>query len=433
MTLWRLVLREIFHRPLNFGLGVLSVAVAVGVLVAQFMALDAHDLRTQTILSHKEAEMKETMRRLEDEVRKITVRMGFNVLILPTGQELGDFYAEGYASKFMPETYVKTLSESGILSVRHLLPSLEQKIKWTERGDRTVVLVGTRGEVPESHRGTPIQEAVPSGKAVVGYELWNGLGLKPGDPLDILGESFTIEQCHPERGTKDDITVWIDLAQAQALLDKPGQINAIMALKCHCVGVDISSIRKELARILPDTKAIEFGGKAIARAEARDQANATAVATLQAERDHRAKLRQEREAFAAWFVPLVLIGCMAWVAFLAFSNARERNAEIGILRALGFLSRKILFVFLARAILLGLFGAVLGYGTGFLLGVSSMNGAVLADAAMDNAALGGGAGLFDPVFFALILLLTPLLSASATWAPATAAARQDPAVVLREE
>ncbi len=433
MTLWRLVIREICHRPLNFGLGVLSVAVAVGVLVAQFMALDAHDLRTQTILSHKEAEMKETMRLLEDEVRKITVRMGFNVLILPTGQELGDFYADGYASKFMPETYVKTLAESGILSVRHLLPSLEQKIKWTEQGGRTVVLVGTRGEVPESHGGTPIQEAVPAGKVVVGYELWNGLGLKPGDPLQILGETFTIDQCHQERGTKDDITVWVDLAQAQALLGKPGEINSIMALKCHCVGVDIGSIREELTRILPDTKAIEFGGKAIARAEARDQAQATALVALQAERDSRATLRQEREAFAAWFVPLVLIGCMAWVAFLAFSNARERNAEIGILRALGFLSRKILFVFLARAIFLGLLGAILGYGVGLMLGITSMDGAVMDETALGGAVSSGAAGLFDPAFLALILLLTPLLSASATWAPATAAARQDPAVVLREE
>ena len=132
MSIRRLVLKEILHRKLNFALGLSSVIVAVACLVGALTLLSAHDIRTEGIVARKQAETDERMRGLEDDYRKIMKGMGFNVLILPKGQS-SDFWEHDFASKYMPEEYADRLAESGVMTIRHLLPSLQQKVKWPER------------------------------------------------------------------------------------------------------------------------------------------------------------------------------------------------------------------------------------------------------------------------------------------------------------
>ena len=426
MSPWLLILREIRLRWISFALGVVSVLVAVGVLTAQLTLLVAHDLRTQQILEEKRAETEAEMRVLEDDYRKIMKKLGFNILLLPEDQRLAELYVAGHSARDMPESYVDRLANSGIMTIRHLLPIAEQEIQWPEEDGRTIILVGTRGEVPLSHRAPlePMMVAVRAGSAVLGYAIWDSLGLRVGDTITLLGRKFSVGRCHPARGTRDDITVWVDLAEAQQLLGMEGRINAILALKCHCQGADVSSICEDIAGILPGVQVIELATRVITRAEARDRAAAAAKAALEAERMHRVHLRGEREAFASWLVPLVTLGAAAWIGLLALVNVRERTAEIGILRALGVRSRQIMLVFLARAMLVGLAGAVLGYGVGFAVGLLAGEVSLATDTA---------GALFMPGLLALVTAAAPLLAALASWPPALAAARQDPALVLREE
>ena len=426
MSPWLLIVREIRLRWVSFALGVISVLVAVGVLTAQLTLLVAHDLRTQQILEEKRAETEAEMRVLEDDYRKIMKKLGFNILLLPEGQRLAELYLAGHSTHDMPESYVDRLANSGMMTIRHLLPIAEQEIQWPEEDGRTIVLVGTRGEVPLSHRAPlePMMIPVPAGSAVLGYAIWDSLGLGVGDTITILGRKFSVGRCHPERGTRDDLTVWIDLAEAQQLLSMEGRINAILALKCHCEGSDVSSIRESIAAILPGVQVIELATRAITRADARDRAAAAAKAALEAERVHRLQLRGEREAFGSWLVPLVTLGAAVWIGLLALVNVRERTAEIGILRALGVRSRQIMLVFLGRAVLVGLAGAVLGYGIGFAVGLLAGEVSLV----VHNARV-----LFMPGLLVLVTATAPLLAALASWPPALAAARQDPALVLREE
>ena len=323
----------------------------------------------------------------------------------------------------MPETYVDELAQSGTMTIRHLLPSLQQKLLWPEQ-KRTIILIGVRGEVPLEHVAPkePMLLAVPPGSMVVGYELHRSLNLAEEDQVELLGRTFKIGRCNEERGNKDDITIWIDLKEAQELLHKQGSINGILALKCHCEGSDLSQVRAEVANLLPETQVIEFSSKVVTRAEARDRAAATARNAIAAEKEQRARLRAEREAFAAVLVPLVLVVSTVWIGFLFLGNVRERRAEIGIWRALGLGSPKILSIFLSRALLMGLAGGLLGYVTGFA------TGALWGEGGLQHPAL-----LFDPALFLLTVALAPLLATLASWLPAMAAARQDPAAVLVEE
>lgn len=428
MTIWSLLVREILHRKLNFALGVFSVMVASGSLIGSVTLLRIHDVRTGNILEEKEAELARTMTKLKDDTRKAMLKLGFNVVILPKDQNLSDWYADDYASKYMPEEYVTKLANSKVVTVRHFLPSLQQKIEWPER-KRKIILVGTRGEVPNLHKSPvkPMVQPVLTGTIIFGSELHRSMNIKVGDDIELMGKSFEVAACYKERGNKDDITAWISLAEAQELLDKPGLINAILALECHCTGEALPMIRKEIAGVLPNTQVIERGSRALARAEARTKVEEQARRAVENEKAARAMLRQNREHFASILIPIVVTACAVWVAVLGFTNVRARRDEIGILRTLGVSAKHILVLFMSRHVLLGVLGGALGFGAGALSAVYFGPAAEGMDAQIMGAGFSWGGLLLVSVAGAATLAVI------AGWIPTLLATRQDPAVVLRQE
>jgi len=419
------------HRWRSFALGLFAVTVAIGSLTGALTLLKVHDLHTQKILTEKEQETEKKMAILKDEMRKATLKLKFNLLILPKQQSIRDLHIKGYPSEYMPEEYVTRLANSGIIVVRHFLPSLQERIKWPEK-KRTITLVGTRGEVPNLHKDPrkPLVQPVPEGTIVLGYGLHQSLGLKVGDKVKLLGKEFTVHKCYEERGSKDDFTAWIHLRQAQELLDKEGLINAILALECICQGVEglLAKVRGEIEQILPSTQVIEKGTKAIARAESRMKVGQEAKAAVERERRHRTQMRSEREFFAAVLVPLVIVACAVWIGLLAFNNVRDRKAEIGIQRAMGFRARQIMFLFLSKYLIMGLLGGVLGIVVG--LGFGRWLGLTLEEDIKEIAAAGE---LFAPGLFLLALIIAPVLTVISAYLPTMVAIRQDPAEALRKK
>jgi len=424
MRLLHLVRKEIGYHKLTFVLGVLSVVVAVGVFVSLLTLLHAHDIQTERILSEKEKKIEKEMKKMEDDYRKIMLKLGLNMFILPEDQRLDNFHEEGYASKFMSEEYMDRLSASNIVTIRHMLPIVEQKIRWPEKRNRTIILIGIRGEVPFTKIAPkkPIVVAVPPGGIVLGYELWDSLNLKVGDKVKLLGETFEVSKCHPQRGTKDDISAWIDLEMAQRLLGLEDRLSGIMALQCFCHGWDLDKLVRQIPGILPGTQVVLFKNEVTTRAESRFHAQAVAKASLEAERQHRLKLRGELETFASWLIPFVIIASMVLIVFLTLSNLRQRRGEIATLRALGYRSSQILYVFLTKAFFLGLIGALLGISVSFFVVMI-----ILEVPAQEIFKL------FSIPMFIGVLVGALVLSILASWVPATLAAGEDPAAILREE
>jgi putative ABC transport system permease protein len=105
-------------------------------------------------------------------------------------------------------------------------------------------------------------------------------------------------------------------------------------------------------------------------------------------------------------------------------NVRERRLEIGILRALGYGSSKIAGLFLAKAVLLGIVGAVLGYLIGSTLA---------AQYGPDIFKVTAQAIQTMPSLLLWAAVAAPAFAALASFIPAMIAIAQDPAVILREE
>jgi hypothetical protein len=456
MKLWQLVGHEIRHRKLNFVLSVIAVVLAVACTVGAVQLLDAQEQRarteiaisetqTQQHVAKLEAKTAQEVKALDDEIRKITKAMGFNIYILPKDQNLAEFYSQDFAAKTMPQNYVDRLAESrDVMTINHLAPTLVRKLKWPET-NRQIILIGGSGVVPFLHRDPkkPLIQPIPKGKMEVGSVLASELSLEPGKKTTLLGAEFEVARVRPQQGNTDDITVWINLEQAQNMLDMQGQINMIQALECNCASLDrLAEIENEISAILGDeVQIIETATKAIARAKTRTKVKKSGAATVAEVKSlGEENLEQVKSAgaaridqynrFAAVLVPLAMFAAGCWVALLSLSNVRQRQKEIGIWRAIGFRSRRIVAMFLGKAVVIGLIGGVAGVLVGMAATtslVSRWNVADAAELAIESQSVNSA------VLVLSALVLTPLLAVLATWLPALSAANQDPAVVLREE
>jgi ABC-type lipoprotein release transport system permease subunit len=247
---------------------------------------------------------------------------------------------------------------------------------------------------------------IKPGSLYLGHRIWNTLGLNQGDRVEIKGKTFTIARRLAESGGTDDVRIQCHLRDAQEILELPGQISEIRAVDCLCFGETddpVALLRKEIGSLLPDAQV--FQTKAIAEARA-------------------AQRQMVRNLFAV-IMPFTVIACGVWVGVLAIMNVRERQQEIGIMRALGHGSGRIALLFLGKAALIGLLGA----GLGFLLGTA--------------LAQYFGPGVFKltakimikPELALLIisLIFAPVFAAVSSFIPAMIAVAYDPAVTLREE
>ncbi len=375
--------RELWHRPVNAGLGALGLAAGVALLVAVQMLATA----------------------AERETRRVVRDMGFNLRIIPRETDVERFHELGHSDRTLPEDAARRLAAGAgtFVSFNHLTPTLE---RWTNVMGRDALVTGLGPAITgPGEKKAPMGFTVAPGRAHVGSAVGRRLGLKPGGTVEVGGRSLTVEKVLAEAGTEDDVRVYVSLADAQAILGLPGRISEIRAIDCLCLTADqdpLGKLREALGRILPEAQVLQLRTLA----------------------DARARQRQAAEMFAALATPLTLLVGGAWTAVLAFLNVRERRSEVGLWRALGHGPWRVLGLFLGRAALLGLAGAVVGCAAGTWAGLH--HGARLYP--VTAAAL-----VPDVALMLRLAWMTPLFAALASLVPAALAAGQDPAETLRAD
>ena len=382
MAVWELIVREMFHRKLNFLLSALAVLGTVALFVA--------------FLTTAEGSKRETVR--------VTRDVGFNLRIIPKETDMDGFWARGYSEETMPEETVERFAkyDKVFLSYNHLVATLQRRV--THEG-REVLLTGlARTITAPAQSGRPLGYDIRPGTVIVGFQVGQRLGLQAGGALELSGQRFSVERVLVESGTEDDIRVYGSLRDVQRALGLEGRINEIKAIDCLCLTTEqnpLKILRAELEKALPEAKVIQL--RAIA--------------------DARARQRQTADRYFGFMSPFLLVVCAAWVGVLAVLNVRERRAEIGLLRALGHGSERIAALFLGKAVVIGVAGAALGWMLGSAL------------------ALHFGADIFQvtskamaarPALLWQALVAAPIFAALASFIPAMLAVTLDPAETLRE-
>jgi lipoprotein-releasing system permease protein len=242
---------------------------------------------------------------------------------------------------------------------------------------------------------------VEAGHVLIGKELAGDLGLGIGDKLRLDagdGREALVDVAGIfELGVRelDARFVYLDLKQAQTLLDLPGGVTVIETRVAQIFQAE--QIARRLARLTG------------LQAESWMQTNGQLLNALRSQSMTTEMIRV-----------FVGISVAFGIASVLAVSVVQRTREIGILRAMGSPRGQILRVFLLQGGLLGLLGSAAGSAVGWAL-VQAFNEL--------------GTKLFqiilEPALIPAAMLLATLTGVIAAAFPARRAARYDPAVAIR--
>ncbi len=274
--------------------------------------------------------------------------------------------------------------------------------------------VGLRGIEAESYgRIIPIGRRIKAGRfsvtgrdAVIGLELAKDLGLAAGDKLRLVvadgrEEVFTVAGIF-DLGQKDvnERWVFVPLGVAQTLLDRPGGVTPLELRIADVFAAD--AIAGEVAR------------RTRLEADSWMKINEQLMVGLRSQSSSRYMI----ELF-------VVLAVALGIASVLVVSVVQKGREIGILKAFGTSTRKVMWIFLIQGGIVGLVGSIIGavIATG------------LARFFVSLATNPDGSPRFPvdltPGLFAGAMSLATLVGLVSAVVPARRAARLDPVVVIR--
>ena len=279
---------------------------------------------------------------------------------------------------------------------------------FARRGDalESVALVGI--DVERYQRIIPLRDYIRTGQlrvgagdAMVGRQLADKMGLRVGDKLRLetgqQNNAVVNIAAIFELGVRELDTryIYLDLKQAQSLLNLPGGVTVI-----DVIVEDIFTA---------DTIAKQIGRLTALKAESWMETNSQLMSALTAQTLSTNMIKV-----------FVGISVAFGIASVLSVSVVQRTREIGIMRATGATQQQILRVFLIQGAILGLFGSIIGVAGSYTL-VWGFNTY--------------GPGLFYiPVARSLVVMsvaLATLTGVLAAAVPSRRAARLDPVVAIR--
>lgn len=352
--------------------------------------------------------------------------LGANVLVLPKGVSLQDYYAADMQDEVIPEEYVMRLTMSELQGVDNLSPKLSVPIALAGRNwSLTGILPKSEFQAKAAWAGAGVfsrpvgcgaidvgnEPALEDKKtlvrkrvikdlaehdALVGADAAATLGIAEGGSLTMFGEPFSVVAVLPETGTVDDSRIFAHLHTVQRLSGRGAEVNCIEIVGC-CKEI-AAGLVAGVNKLLPDAK----------------------VVTVKQVVDTQISVNRMMERLSQIFVAIIIVIGGAGIANYMFANVSERRREIGTLMALGAESSLVSRIFLTKALLLGLVGGVGGFLIGTVLAVTL------------GPKLAGVTVLPMPLLSLWAVLISVGVALLASYIPARRAARLDPVTTFRE-
>jgi putative ABC transport system permease protein len=288
----------------------------------------------------------------ERSMQLIVKRMGHNMLILPRDADaLAVLHCADHQMLFS-DTVADALAGRTELLSKYYVPRLQRRI---EIEGTQVILTGMRpvkraDETAE--KGNMVAPVAP-GSVRLGAEAARILSRNVGDTVAILGSVLRVAQIARPEGTDDDYRVYVDLSQAQRVLELPGKINAIVAFECLHVG----SLDKAEQYQQEHLDAALPGYRHISKMEiARGRYLA----------------RNTTSSFLRIVLMLVMSVTALIVAIAGWHEVNERKGEIGIMISMGATRAYIAGLYVVKMVVMGVVAGAAGFAAGGWLSVRQL-------------------------------------------------------------
>jgi putative ABC transport system permease protein len=336
--------KEIAHRRASLVSGLVAITLGIAVIVGIRSVAEASKLAVAVKLDS----------------------LGANVLVLPQGATVTDYHAADIDAPTIPEEYVERIVTSALLGVENISPKLTRRVPmdgeivvltgilpanevaskptWQLEGvdgePVTHVCAGSRGENADDRLQRKTVEVLGADEVLVGAGVSAALGYRPGHTVPVGSLSLKVREVLPPTGTVDDDRVFMHLHAMQDELKIGRQVSAIEIMGC-CSAISDGMLSK-LRNVLPDTRVTGIS-----------QIVSTQIETNRL---------MDRASWA--FLGIVLLVGGLSIGNFMWANVNQRRREIGILRLVGASRSRILAVLLAKAVVLGLLGGLLGWLAG---------------------------------------------------------------------
>lgn len=383
MTLNTIAIQNLLRRKGKAILILLGLVLGIGTVI--------------TVISFSDAVTGDINHKLE--------KYGANILIVPRTENLSLSYGGiqmGGISFDMQE-----LRETDLDAVKHIknyrnIAAMGPMALGAVRvKERPVMLAGVDFE--EARILKPwwkIEGRQPEANAILaGAEAARVLNIAVGDTLEIAGNPVSVTGILKPTGSQDDQLLFTTLATAQELLGMPGQVSMV-EVAALCAGCPIEEMVRQISEVLPGAKV---------------------MAIQQVVKGRMETLAQFKKLSFGVSVIIILIGSLVVLVTMT-GSVRERKAEIGVFRAIGFRQRHVMRIILMEATLISIGAGVVGYLAS--MGATRLALMLFADnphvTVPWNMALAAGA-----------LGMSLVVGVTASIYPALTAARMDPNDALR--
>lgn len=351
MQIFKLVWLELGQRKTQLISGILAITLGIAVIVA---------IRSISLVSEKAVAIN-----LDN--------LGANILVLPQGASIDNYYSADIDAPTIPEEYVERILTSSLPGVDNLSPKLTRRVDiggskyvltgilpanelaskplWQSSGLFGAELAASCGDNPQNeslgYKDEKLQrksiDSLKMEDCLLGFMAAKKLGLKEGDKLLILENELNVSKVLSETGTVDDDRIFAHLQTVQNILGIQDQVSAIEIMGC-CNAIS-DGLLSQLRNILPDTRITTIG-----------QIVSTQIKTN--------KLMNQIS-----FIILIIILIVGGISIgnYMWANVNERKKEIGILRMIGFPKNSIYSLLLIKAVIMGITGGLTGFIAGALI------------------------------------------------------------------
>jgi putative ABC transport system permease protein len=383
MTLKHIAVRNLLRRKGKAALILCGLALGVGTVIS--------------VVTFAEAVTGDINHKLE--------KYGANILIVPRTESLALSYGGvnlGGVSFEMQDLYEADLARvHQIKNARNIAAMGPVVLGAVQLNAQPVMLAGVDFE--EARILKPwwqIDGRQPEANGLLaGAEAVRVLGLQAGDKVAIQGHTMTVQGVLNPTGSQDDHLLFTTLPMAQQVLGKSGRVSMV-EVAALCTACPIEDMVHQISEALPGAKV---------------------MAIQQVVRGRMETLMQFKKFSFGVSAMVILIGSLVVLVTMT-GSVRERKAEIGVFRAIGFRQQHVMRIILIEATLISVCAGMIGY----LAGMGTTKLAFHLFSANPSMALPWNFRLA-----AAALGMALVVGLLAAIYPALAAARMDPNEALR--